>query len=188
MRIIVILVLLLCFKFGVCQNNILLFDTTKINYYKINYSDSNTCLFYYIIDRNNTFCSECFNKKGRRNSLENLNEDERNGIFITWFENGQIQLVENYIMGNLSGTAVRYYENGQIEEIGDYYVEKNDSLIYLNWYLDEKKFVDPKTNVNYSSTGLSNKALKDGEWKYFFSNGTLKITEFWNKGKLIPKK
>ncbi len=174
-------------KNGFCQIEKSLFDTTALAYYEIDYPDSSKCFFYYLKDKKNTFCTECFHKNEQRSSLEFLNNNLRNGVFINWFENGSLEQMDSYVMGCLSGPSIKYYESGQIEEEGFYYIEVNDSIVYLNWFYSKDSILEQETTSTYEGVASGYRDKKDGVWKYYFSDGKLKRTEMWDKGLLIRK-
>ena len=47
-------------------------------------------------------------------------ETLKNGLHTEYFENGQLEIEENYKDGKEDGTVTWWYENGQIKSEGNY--------------------------------------------------------------------
>ncbi len=100
-------------------------------------------------------------------------QGKKEGIWKSFYLNGNIKSEITYIQGEKSGEAKIFYENGNIAEEGTWMVDKwvgkftsyyqNGKLSYL-W--------------NYNNSGA-----RSGYQQYFFENGNIKIEGEWENGK-----
>tara|TARA_B100001175_G_C19294926_1_gene535326 strand:- start:114 stop:653 length:540 start_codon:yes stop_codon:yes gene_type:complete len=140
-----------------------------INYYKKKRSSSGT---YKLIKVK----SERYHDSGNLYELMYFNEDgEENGLYKSYFENGQLEEEKTYKNGKEEGPYKSYFENGQLE--WEYYYtlgDIDDTKLVKRWYengqLYQVGFVDEsgyywKTRKTYSEEGklLKEETFKDGD-------------------------
>ncbi len=99
--------------------------------------------------------------------------DQKDGLWVSYYPNGQVKHKITYKNGKAIGLAQFYYDNGIISEEGIWHVDhwqgsykfynKNGRLAY-DW--------------NYDDTGK-----RTGTQKYYHENGRLKYTGDWTNGK-----
>jgi antitoxin component YwqK of YwqJK toxin-antitoxin module len=104
-------------------------------------------------------------------SVASTIDDDFNGPFETYYENGQIQWKGPYINGEPYGPFETYYENGQIQWNGSYFNgELNGPFesYYENGQLQEK--------------GSFRDGEYDGPFEVYDENGQLQGTGFYSNG------
>ena len=91
------------------------------------------------------------------------NADKLEGEFKSFYPNGNIKLISNYIDGKLNGTYNFYYEKNEIINV---------QCVYINGKLHGKylKFF-PNGNIKLNCTYIN--GIKHGQCKRFYSNGII---------------
>lgn len=183
-----LLFLMLLPVFLMSQN--LTFDTLSTKFKQITYPDSSFCFFYYMdsLPNDNFFCHECFYKNKVKKNIQYFVNSRLNGTALSWYENGKLHLLENYVLGCPAGRYVEWYENGKLKESGNYYIDYNDSIVNLSWFENKIRTVDKETSAESEAVEFGYHLLKDGLCKYFDFDGSIISTEMWEKGHLIWKK
>ena len=139
------------------------------------------------------------NRKQR--ALFQFLKGEREGLAITWHENGQKQSEGSYKNGKSDGLAKLWYENGQKKGEGNWKDGKLDGLT-THWYENGQK----KEEVNWKDgkqDGLGTHWHEDG-WKkieqnfkdgkdhgvgiIYDKNGNQTSIQHWNLGTLVSEK
>ncbi len=59
-------------------------------------------------------------EKGNKYEEAQYKNDQLNGERKLYFENGEVQIIENYLDGNFEGPYQTFYENGQVQLVGQY--------------------------------------------------------------------
>jgi antitoxin component YwqK of YwqJK toxin-antitoxin module len=106
-----------------------------------------------------------------------LKNGKLNGKYSQYYENGQIELIENYLDENITDLGVHYFENGKIRDSVKYkldtarngYVFSNK--IYMKSFYENGNLRKIET---YDSTGV-----KNGKWTEYYENGQIKIEEYF---------
>ena len=139
------------------------------------------------------------NRKQR--ALFQFLKGEREGLAITWHENGQKQSEGSYKNGKSDGLATYWYEHGQKEQEANWKDGKQDGLT-THWYENGQK----KEEVNWKDgkqDGLGTHWHEDG-WKkieqnfkdgkdhgvgiIYDKNGNQTSIQHWNLGTLVSEK
>jgi antitoxin component YwqK of YwqJK toxin-antitoxin module len=121
----------------------------------------------------------------------NWNQNNREGIWIWYFPNGNIYYrmgysstkqrtvwIQTNLLGNEDGVYERYYPNGKIEETGFYDGGLKDG-VWKKYYL----------NGNLEYSGEFQKDKKKGTWYYYYPNGQIEILEIYDDyQKMITRK
>lgn len=152
------------------------------------------------IDGNN----ECYEYYGEHNNV--IEEGcyygkEKNGKWITYFENGNTKTITHYQHGILGGEYIRFSEEGAMLEkilyIDGFAEDKmkaddNQSLTKAEGGKEIENFIRPYNNLphivnfdddnGFHSIGQKKDGRKVGEWRYFHSNGNL-----WAKGEYLDQ-
>ena len=83
-------------------------------------------------------------------------EVSQTGHWVSWYEDGQIQMIYNYKKGQLHGNQKRWYENGQLKAEWNYLNDKQDGIL-KEWHEDGKiKTIKKFINGNFIETLESN--------------------------------
>lgn len=178
-----------CLVFLVCnqalpQSSVVLPLSKDIKVFKhITPGDGDSVVDYsYYID---SICLglEEFDKNGKPIYWQTyISKFQENGLNISWYPNGQINSICNYINGQRIGVYVQYYDNGKLKEKGNYWInQQGDTLIFNNIKVDTV----PDEHGNMRVVVSSGKDLKDGEWVYYSEKGVLIRKEKYFHGKLI---
>lgn len=96
-----------------------------------------------------------------------------NGQFRSYYSNGNVKEISNYILGHKSGLSIVYYENSNVKEIGQYtnisdiceFETKYDSIVQEDY---------PIINTKIIPTIITKKV---GEWIYYLPNGEIERKE-----------
>ena len=87
---------------------------------------------------------------------------QREGAWVNYYENGQLEYKGNYKDGYQEGAWISYYENGQLYYKGNL---KNGWL--------EGAWVWYYGNGRVNNKGNYNKGKRDGAWVYYREDGTI---------------
>lgn len=157
-------------------------EDDQLNKKVITMADSSICENFYL--GNISIIEQCFYPDGNRKSYSTLNS-EQTGIYISWYSNGKIEFIENYLFGYLDGPYFAWYESGELKEKGHYYIPKNGSVIDLRELSNiERNIIDNEQGTFEVSTEYK-RFLKDGEWFFYNEEGNLIKKEIWNKNQLL---
>lgn len=112
-----------------------------------------------------------------------------NGPTMSFFPNGKPERACNYIYGCLSGSYAEWYANGKLKTRGEYWLDVNDTLAYLNnFHHDTSVVINPITlSEELIIVSTETLQLKHGRWQYYDSTGTMLNEEMWDKGVLIKQ-
>jgi len=94
-----------------------------------------------------------------------------NGEYITYFLEGSIKSITNYVNGKKDGIFFDYYKDGAIEIKGSFKQDFKHGK-YSSFYNDGRIFKKGK----YYKDELA------GKWKYYFPNGQLQSVGFYSPG------
>ena len=86
----------------------------------------------------------------------------REGDWLHYYENGQLEYQGNYKNGYQEGSWMSYYENGQLYYIGNF--KKGWLEGTWVWYYD---------NGQVNNKGNYKKGKRDGAWVYYREDGTV---------------
>ncbi len=108
----------------------------------------------------------------RNHSLQQFRRGEPNGIYISWYGNGQNMEKGAFKKGKLHGLGVEWYENGQKRSEVTY---KNGNLdgTWTEWYENEQK----------KSEGTYKNGKKNGMWTEWDQDGKKLQSENYKDGK-----
>lgn len=107
-------------------------------------------------------------------SIEYDADGLEHGQWKFYFENGQVEMMENYNHGLPVGAWESYYENGQLESKSFYNNQGYETGIWEGYFENGK--------LNYKGEYLNGLPVK--EWKIFQENGSLEASlSFNDKGK-----
>lgn len=98
---------------------------------------------------------------------------KKEGIWKSYYVNGNIKSEISYIQGKKKGDARIFYENGNIAEEGTWMVDKWVGK-YKSYYRNGKL----SYLWNYNDLGT-----RSGYQQYFYENGNIKIEGEWQEGK-----
>ncbi|TLX76200.1 toxin-antitoxin system YwqK family antitoxin [Labilibacter sediminis] len=117
-----------------------------------------------------------YNKQGDK-ILEkgNFTNNLKDGIWTSFFDNGNINHEITFVKGKAKGLAKFYYENGLLRESG-------------NWQIDhwqgEYQYYFESGQLSYD-WNYNEKGKREGEQKYFHANGEKMYEGNWNNGKTV---
>ncbi len=100
-------------------------------------------------------------------------QGKKEGIWKSFYLNGNVKSEITYIQGEKSGEAKIFYENGNIAEEGTWIVDKWVGK-YTSYYQNGKL----SYLWNYDNSGT-----RSGYQQYFYENGNIKIEGEWEDGK-----
>lgn len=100
---------------------------------------------------------------------------EKDGIWTTYYENGNIESKGGYSNDEKKGEWKYYYENGNLKEEGVYLHNKRVSK-WQTYYEDGTTLYEIGSYGGYDAGG------KNGVWKIFHRNGNLKLGCYYNRG------
>ena len=104
--------------------------------YEVINSDDGVVYSQVIVFKN---CEVEFYENGQLKFVENKNEDgKRDGLWTSWYENGQKQLEGTYKNGKEDGLFITWYENGERRSEGTWKGGKFDGL-WISWYENGQK-------------------------------------------------
>jgi len=109
---------------------------------------------------------------GQMKSDYNLVYDTLDGALIKWYENGQKLIEGTKKMNNEIGSWTSWYENGQMNSKMNYDEEGKTDGLQTNWHNNGQK----SSEENYS------KGIKEGEFKFWDSQGKLYVTRTFKNG------
>ena len=104
------------------------------------------------------------NENGDINLEGKFSRGKRNGIWTTWYVNGQKEHEGYYKNGLKSGLWKTWYDSGQAWKEGYYYAGKKEGG-WLYWYW----------NGNNLEVETYRNGILHGPWKKWYSNGQQKI-------------
>ncbi|HYX05647.1 MAG TPA: hypothetical protein VE912_02835 [Bacteroidales bacterium] len=121
---------------------------------------------------------------GAVKAIGQYNNNYRTGEWEFYYSSGKIEQKGTYYLGHPDGTWRWYYLNGKIRREEDFlqgnedgqYVEysKDGEILTNGTFIDGSKDGKWFYNVgDHTEEGKFVVGLRDGEWKYFFSNGVL---------------
>lgn len=173
---------------NVFSQNSTLLDTIYFNHEIDSFyldKENVTCHKYISIGQS-FMVEECYFSNGNIFSRATFLFNKRNGLTQTWYANGQIKSIDNFIMGCHSGNSWAWYSNGFLKSTGSYWIEFNNSVIYLNQSsIDTIKTIDTVTlEDQFLIISTDCVEIKDGLWYYYNDNGELQYTENYIRGKL----
>ncbi|MBR8534364.1 toxin-antitoxin system YwqK family antitoxin [Carboxylicivirga sediminis] len=99
--------------------------------------------------------------------------DKKDGLWVTYFPDGNIKHKITYKNGKAIGLAQFYYDNGLISEEGIWHID--------HWQ-GNYKFYNKNGRLAYDWQYDDN-GQRTGTQKYYHENGTLKYTGEWTNGK-----
>jgi len=99
---------------------------------------------------------------------------KKDGIWLTYFNNGKLRQKENYKNGLLHNRVEIYYENGNL--LLESFFDNNKRTGCWKFYYENG-------TVAYEGNYLKDK--KEGDWLIYDINGNLKIKEVFKDGKII---
>ncbi len=98
------------------------------------------------------------------------------GVYKTYFENGQIAIEQIFKEGQKDGLSSYYYDDGK--------------LLYTENYKNGKKEGQVKRLYQNGNTWIIErykKGEKSGVWEEYYEDGTLKYEAKWDKNKLVEE-
>ena len=136
---------------------------------------------------------EEFYSNGKKKSAEsNYVDGKKNGLFISWYENGKKWFESNYVDGKRNGLFIEWNEDGtKYSETN--YVNGNKNGLFIEWNKDgtkysETNYVNGKINgfrilfLNENGTKSDEKTYVDGKQKSstsFHKNGQKHIENIY---------
>ncbi len=106
----------------------------------------------------------------------------------TYYENGKQFDERVYKDGQPSGTWKRFYDNGQLMDSSTFKaVDAAVTEVHLKVYHENGKLKEEGKWRREAKQGRQPTNVKDGEWKYYDSNGQLERTEIYRNGQLQAK-
>lgn len=123
------------------------------------------------IDANNN--KQGFWKNTEKRTEGNYINNEKEGIWKSFYKSGGLKSEISYLHGEKKGYAKIYYENGQIAEEGMWMGDKWTGR-YKSYYANGK--------LSYL-WNYNDKGNRSGYQRYFYENGNIKIEGQWLEGK-----
>jgi len=120
---------------GINQNDFIKIDTT--------FYDNRSIEKLRFVKSNNEDIRIYFYESGKKKSLIPIKSSQVHGVCTDWFENGNIQWIRFYDLGNQIGKSKRYTSNGVISLLVD-----NDTNEYIEFYPNGQ----PKRNTIGNNT------------------------------------
>lgn len=96
-----------------------------------------------------------------------MNEDELQGLYKEYYENGDKKEKHTYDKGVKIDSSI-YYKKNKISKV-DYYISR-DTIVQKLYY----------PNGKIKETGRYCKNIKVGKWKYFANDRSFKVFEYYN--------
>jgi antitoxin component YwqK of YwqJK toxin-antitoxin module len=112
-------------------------------------------------------------KNGNPEAINPYKSDKLNGLCTFYYENGNKSEVSNYTAGELDGVYNSFYENSKPKEVSNYKVGVRDGL-YTSFFENGNKV----EVSNYKAGKL------DGLCTFYYENGKLKEVSNYKAGKL----
>ncbi len=121
----------------------------------------------------------------------------KNGGFLYFFANDNLESTGRYLDNKLEGVYIRYHNNGMMADSGYYKADKlrgNRIGWHPNGFMSDSSFVknDSVTteaewfdNGNISAYGYYLHGKKNGQWNYFHKNGKPAAVEINDHGKIV---
>ena len=157
---------------------------------------------------------EVYHKNGQMSLETNYSADgELDGLWVSYYENGQIHKKVNYRDGKKNGVALEYFESGQIRGQGNFKNDKGHGRMteyYSNGQIKEKiSFKDGEIHgegIRYYRSGQLEEQVNfidgemDGQITRYYENGQIKeqgaykedemdgvFTEYYENGQIKEK-
>ena len=121
----------------------------------------------------------------------NYSKDKENGLWKSWYENGQLKDIGYFNSGKMNNNWKGYYKSGQLKYSGEY---NNDYKVNTwTYWSDKGKIIETKNYkvVTIKSVLISNedrlikKSVPDGKWiKYSEYDQSIKSFENYEDGEL----
>ena len=120
------------------------------------------------------FTDEPFTGEVTGNQQGKISKGKREGEWLIYHSNGQLEEDVNFKDGKKEGEYLRYSKNGKLYHKGNY---KNDKIEgeYLIYYPNGQL----RSKCNWKDGNL------EGEYLNYYQNGQLKRTEIYKDGELI---
>ncbi|WP_066632402.1 toxin-antitoxin system YwqK family antitoxin [Labilibacter marinus] len=112
-------------------------------------------------------------KDGRILEKGKYKNNRKEGVWLNYFENGNIKTEITFINGEAKGHAKFFYENGKLREEGNWQVD--------HWEGSYKYFFE-SGKISYDWFYNSN-GKRQGEQRYFYENGEKMYEGQWENGK-----
>ena len=130
----------------------------NLEYYNIELRDG---IKYY---KKTAFTGEIFRnfENGQLESRENYKNGIKEGLYVEYYKNGQVELLGKYNDGNMNGEFEKYYENGQLESRENY---KNG--------IKEGLYVEYYKNGQVELLGKYSDGNMNGVFEKYYENGQL---------------
>jgi hypothetical protein len=103
-----------------------------------------------------------------------MKKGKREGEYLNYYDNGQLENEGNYKNGEREGEYLNYYDNGQLENEGNY---KNGK--------EEGEYVRYYKNGQLSLKGTYKNGKEEGEWVFYDTKGNISFTQTYKNGKKI---
>ncbi len=94
---------------------------------------------------------------------ENFSNDVKNGLSITYYPDGKIKRTVNFVNGFEDGVAREFSHDGTVITLLEY----------------RRGFIVDRENINR----VDKRGLKQGRWKYFYDNGSVKTEGIYRDDK-----
>jgi antitoxin component YwqK of YwqJK toxin-antitoxin module len=139
-----------------------------------------------------------FEQLDKETRLRYLDLAKREGTWKQWFDNGQLQSVEEYSNGVLQGDAIHYYPDGTHEaflHIGGnqpsvfYHMngQKESEGIILKGYIYHGPWKGWLSNGKIGYEGSYVNGQRDGLWQWYDETGKLRTKQVFNLGTLVSE-
>jgi len=163
------------------------YDTVK------EYSDGHVLLEEYKIDKDSLMQGEYLSYfEDGKNVFErsHYKDDQLDGERRLYFENGQVEIIENYVRDTLTDTLKVYYRTGALKQLK--YFEAGVLTGVITTYYEDGTLKDKATFVNNLEEGPFAEYHPNGQpkWQGTYRNGDKEygeLTQFDNKGVAIRK-
>lgn len=135
---------------------------------------------------------------GKKKREGEYRDGQRQGLWTSWYDDGQTESIGSYKEGKSHGHSVVYYPNGKKQEEGEYREDEQDGL-WTTWYDNGQKKVEARFVANrpvgrtvswYESGQKKSEQEYDaqhketGHWLYCFKNGQLQGEGDYKNGQL----
>ena len=107
----------------------------------------------------------------------NFKNGKFEGIWIKYWDNGQLEYKSEYKNGEPEGWRIGYHKNGQLKTKG-YFKDGNPYGLWVDYY----------KNGQFEKTYRFKNGKPDGLWQEFYENGEMKSKEHYENGRLINRK
>ncbi len=117
-----------------------------------------------------------FNAAGKLQSAGINRHGKKEGLWLSYHNNGMMSDSIFYADGNPSGTSFAWYENGYLHDSSVY--NADGSGVEVSWF----------DNGNESQAGRFSAGRKmNGKWQFFHANGQVSSLETYQDGALLNK-